>query len=73
MPLGIESYHESLRHLHVGCLAPHAYFIPFGSRRKDGRNSQRSIASTSKTRKTVMIGYLICGFIFCSFQCFFCL
>ena len=32
MPLGIENYHENLRHLHVGCLAPHAYFIPFDSR-----------------------------------------
>ena len=24
-------YHESLAHLHVGCVAPHAYFIPYQS------------------------------------------
>jgi beta-galactosidase len=28
MPFGIENYHKSLKHLHVGCEAPRAYFIP---------------------------------------------
>ncbi len=29
MPLQIPDYHKSLQHLHVGCEAPHAYFIPY--------------------------------------------
>ena len=29
MPFGIQSYHESLSHLHVGTEKPHAYFIPY--------------------------------------------
>ncbi len=29
MPLNIPDYHKSLADLHVGCEAPHAYFIPF--------------------------------------------
>ena len=32
MPLGIENYHKSLEHLHVGCERPHAYFIPYGDK-----------------------------------------
>lgn len=32
MPLQIPDYHKSLAHLHVGCEAPHAYFIPYQSR-----------------------------------------
>ena len=28
MPYRIPDYHKSLEHLHVGCEAPHAYFIP---------------------------------------------
>ncbi len=31
MPLGIQDYHKSTEHLHVGCERPHAYFIPFAS------------------------------------------
>ena len=29
MPLGIQNYHKSLEHLHVGCEKPRAYFIPY--------------------------------------------
>ena len=29
MPFGIIDYHKSLEHLHVGCEAPRAYFIPY--------------------------------------------
>ena len=29
MPLGIPDYHKSLDALHVGCIRPHAYFIPY--------------------------------------------
>ncbi len=29
MPLNIPDYHKSLTDLHVGCEAPHAYFIPY--------------------------------------------
>ncbi|MBE6644462.1 MAG: DUF4981 domain-containing protein [Ruminococcaceae bacterium] len=29
MPFGIFDYHKSLKHLHVGCEAPRAYFIPY--------------------------------------------
>lgn len=29
MPFGIPDYHKSLKHLHVGCEAPRAYFIPY--------------------------------------------
>jgi beta-galactosidase len=29
MPFGITDYHKSLEHLHVGCEAPRAYFIPY--------------------------------------------
>ena len=40
--MNIPSYHEDTEHLHVGALAPHAYFIPFGSREDalSGRRSQ---------------------------------
>ena len=31
MPLGIPDYHKSLKHLHVGTIEPHAYFIPYRS------------------------------------------
>ena len=30
MPFGIQDYHKTLEHLHVGCEKPHAYFIPHG-------------------------------------------
>ena len=29
MPFGIFDYHKSLSHLHVGCEAPRAYFVPY--------------------------------------------
>ncbi len=29
MPFGIFDYHKSLKHLHIGCEAPRAYYIPF--------------------------------------------
>ncbi len=29
MPFGINDYHKSLEHLHVGCERPRAYFIPY--------------------------------------------
>ncbi len=32
MPFGIFDYHKSLKHLHVGCEAPRAYFVPFASK-----------------------------------------
>ena len=32
MPFGIYDYHKSLEHLHVGCEAPRAYFIPFADK-----------------------------------------
>ncbi len=32
MPFGIFDYHKSLKHLHVGCEAPRAYFIPFADK-----------------------------------------
>ena len=32
MPLGIPDYHKTLDTLHEGCLAPHAYFIPYPDR-----------------------------------------
>ena len=31
MPFGIFDYHKSLSHLHVGCEAPRAYYIPFAT------------------------------------------
>ncbi len=31
MPLNIPDYHKSLKDLHVGCEAPHAYFIPYST------------------------------------------
>ncbi len=31
MPLNIPDYHKSLKDLHVGCEAPHAYFIPYSN------------------------------------------
>jgi len=38
MPFGIFDYHKSLSHLHVGCEAPRAYFVPYASAEcaKDG-------------------------------------
>ena len=32
MPFGIYDYHKSLEHLHVGCEAPRAYFVPFADK-----------------------------------------
>ncbi len=37
MPFGIQDYHKSLEHLHIGCERPHAYFIPFAT--EDGAKS----------------------------------
>ncbi|MBP3378212.1 MAG: DUF4981 domain-containing protein [Clostridia bacterium] len=37
MPLNL-NYHQSLEHLHVGCEAPRAYFVPF-----DSENSARNL------------------------------
>ena len=31
MPFGLKDYHKDLNSLHVGCEAPHSYFIPFAS------------------------------------------
>ena len=38
MPFGIYDYHKSLSHLHVGCEAPRAYFVPYADSEcaKDG-------------------------------------
>lgn len=34
MPFGIKDYHKELFELHVGCEAPHAYFIPYETEKK---------------------------------------
>ncbi len=34
MPFGIKDYHQSLQDLHVGCEEPHAYFVPYDTRKK---------------------------------------
>ncbi len=44
MPLNIPDYHKSLTDLHIGCEAPHAYFIPFADEESAAANLRGSSA-----------------------------
>ena len=50
MPLGIPDYHKSLEQLHVGCIKPHAYFIPYA----DEQTSASGIRDYSDYFKTLI-------------------
>ncbi len=50
MPLGIKDYHKSLKHLHIGCEPPRAYFIPF----KNAENAKIRKRDYSEYYKTLI-------------------
>lgn len=62
MPFGIPDYHTSLSDLHVGCEAPHAYFIPYATDEEAIENAReyspffRSLCGTWAFRYYASVG-----------------